>query len=648
MLVSVNLCISYGQDRPQVTHPHTPLIGSAARNYQILNINNFRGWISSDGQWGDTPTGFEGVRFPGQTGVVMYVGGFLWAAKAFTDSALTQPAPPHTIRVGAQTYNVGTQAGWVEGFGSNARPINPSDPRVRIYRIRRDFRELSNGDLLQEASDFFQIPPSQVTYIDHIQPLLAQYERDWNEWPVEHGAPYIERNGIPGYQPPPSFQSARELIEHNYDEPGIAGADPNSPADQVVFTVYNDLNPSWTVSLYGSNPLGLEVQLTAWAYKPSKSAERGNIVSERVRIINKGGVDVGGGLKQTLYLDSLFVAKWMDSDLGAFGDDLLGCDTLRQMAYTYNAYSNDRVFQEFNLPPPAVGWSLLQGPMVRGGATDTAIFNFAVRRGMRNLPMTSFSPKGSGTGFSDPPFGYEGTLRWWRWIQGYIPDPSTTPWRMYPSGPFAPTFFPFWGDPVTRQGFIDGQRTSYSFWPGDRRFSMNSGPFRLAPGDTQEVVIAMIGGLGADNLTSITALRFFHRFAEQSQRTLFAGMVPPPAPHVKLTELDGEVILEWGSNLSRIQEIESFANLFHRFEGYNVYQLPRANAPLSAGKRIATFDIVNGVLRIIGEQYDVQSGLGVPVPIQDGTDSGIRRYLRVTTNAFASGEENRRLPNGQE
>ncbi len=638
------------QEQQRLSLPPT-LQSSTIASYQVLNINafNFVFWYREDGQSGHTPDGNPGILYPGTMVPVAYQDGLLWAGKAFLDPAMTQPAPPHTIRVGGQTYWVGTQEGWINGFGPTATPADRNDPRVRIYRIRRDYAVMSYGEATLDAAIVFQIPQEQVEYAQHIRPLLDQYARDWNEWPVERGAPYIERNGTPGYQPPPPGWTPSSLIDDNYDEPGIAGANPSSPADQVIFAVFNDLDIVTTSNLYGSYPLGLEAQMTLWAYKRSDGL--GHIVFQRLRLINKGGVDIGGGNRAALYIDSMFIAKWVDSDLGNFADDLLGCDTARAMAYTYNSSSVDREYQKFNLPPPAIGWSLLQGPVVPGGANDSAIFDFRIIRGKKNLSMTSFSPQGAGTGYGDPPSSfYEGTLRWWRWIQGYLPTPSSTPWRMYDFPPgMTPSFFPLSGDPVTRAGFIDGLGTVYSLPPGSRRFAMNSGPFRLAPGDTQEVVIAMIGGMGADHLTSIGALRFNYRYARQLQRLRFASPGRPPSPDVRAIALDREIILEWGSNRERVRQTEQTTlPSGHRFEGYVVYQLPSHNASLSEGKKIATFDVLNGIRNVIDERFDPQTGLVVPYLAQSGTDSGVVRYLRVVTNALAREGEDRRLFNGQE
>ncbi|MBX2991262.1 MAG: hypothetical protein KF749_08840 [Bacteroidetes bacterium] len=577
-------------------------------------------------------TGWDGAIYPNGTAPVVYQDGLLWAAKVFLDAGYTVPPDSQLIRVGGQTYNVGTQAGWVTGLGANAVPVSPTDPAVRIYRIRRDYRQMFYQEDLRDAAEFYEIPFENVTYTNHIAPLKAQYEEDWNTWPVDRGAPYIERNGIPGFQRPPSGLYPEDLIAGNYDEPGIAGGPGSQPADQVIWTVFNDLNPAWTLGLYGSLPLGLEVQTTLWGYKRTDGL--GHTYFKRYRLINKGGVDIGGGAKGSFWIDSLFLGVFTDTDLGSFSDDLLGCVPELNLGYTYNSRSIDQLFQPFNIPAPALGYAIVQGPIVQGSASDSAIFDFRWIRGKMNLGLTSYSPKFTGTGFSDPPFTRDGALRWWRWIQGYLPDPSTTPLRLYPFPPGMPqTKFPFSGDPITRTGFIDGLMTVYSGYPGDRRFTISTGPIRLAPADTQEVIYAIVGGLGADHLTSISAMKYHLRSARAAASQLFAVSVPPPQPTVKAIELDQEIVLDWGSDLQKVKNVEEFVGRGgYLFEGYNIYQLPAANSTLADAVRIATFDVVNGVANIIDEVFDYNSGLVVPTIVQHGTDSGVQRYLSIKKN----------------
>lgn len=598
-----------------------------------------------DGQSNHSPTGWDGSIYPRSTAPVVYQDGILWGCKVFLDSAHTIPAAIHPIRVGGQTYNVGTQAGWVTGLGANAVAVSPTDPAVRIYRIRRDFMQMAFGEITQDAAEFFEKPFNDVTAAN-MTAIIEQYRSDWLEWPVDRGAPYIERNGIPGFQRPPLGLYPEELIAGNYDEPGIAGGPGAQPADQVIWTVFNDLNPAITIGLYGSNPVGLEVQTTIWGFKRTDAL--GSVYFKRYRLINKGGVLVDSVSKGSFWIDSLFIGQWSDTDLGNFGDDLLGCAPELNLAYSYNSKAIDQTFQPFNIPAPAIGYSIVQGPIVQGGAVDSALFDFRWLRGKVNLGMTSFSPKGTGTGFGDPQFGYEGALRWWRWIQGYLPDSPTMPWRLYPFPPgMSQTKFPFSGDPVARTGFIDGKWTEYSWGPGDRRFTASTGPIRLAPADTQEIIIATVGGLGADHLTSITAMKYNLRSVRAAASQMFAIPSPPPQPKVKVVELDEEIILDWGSNIQDVKNVEEFAGRGgYLFEGYNAYQLPSATSTLSDGVRIATFDVVNGVANILDEVFDYNSGLVIPTVVQHGTDSGVQRYLSVKRNMLKEQYNRPPLRNG--
>lgn len=631
--------------------------------YQILNINNITTWMRADGQQNHSPTSDNGSLYPRGTKWVIYQDGFVWAGKPYLDAALTNPVTTQPIRVGGQTYNIGTRAGAIIGTGANAVAESPALDAVRIYRIRRDYAQMSIQELIQDAAESFEIPASSVTK-SHTDQILAQYAKDWDEWRVSHGAPFIERNGTPGYQKPKPFNydiakgplfTTDSLIAGNYDEPGLAGADPNSPADQVIWTVINDLDRSASTGLFGSEPLGLEAQITLWGYK--RTDAMGNLYFKKIKFINKGGVDIGGGTKGSFYIDSMYFAQWSDPDLGSYGDDLCGVDMNlfppvtgkpNNLGYVYNGNAIDAEFKKFGLQPPAVGYDFLQGPLVPGLPSDSGVFNLKRVYGKKNLPMTSFAYFSAGSGISDPPFSYEGGLRWWRMLQGFVPDASTAPWRLYPFPPgVTPTKFPLDGDPVTRTGFIDGLGTTFSLAPGDRRIVLNTGPFSLAPGDTQEVVVGTVAGLGADRLSSINVMKFYGQFVQTTYDALFQVTPAPAAPSVKIAELDGEVTLEWGSDISAVQKTENTVSQpgAFVFEGYNVYQLPSRSASLSEAKRLATFDLLTQPTVILDRLFDKKSGEILMLPVQFGTNSGISRYFKFDRDYILDIDK---LNNGQE
>lgn len=633
----------------KANRPRTPSLNRTAGTpaYQILNINNLWTWARRDGQSNHSPSANSGMYFPRGTSWTIYQDGFMWGGKAYLDANYTVPIANQLVRVGGATYNVGTQAGRVIGTGASALPADPALDDVRIYRIRRDYAEMSVGDLTRDAAESFEKLVSDVTQADR-DAIVAQYKKDWEEWPVAYGAPYIERNGTPGYQPPPANTKAADLIANNLDEPGIAGADPNSPADQVIWTVFNDLNRSVSTGLYGSEPLGIEVQSTMWGYK--RTDAMGNLYFKKFRFINKGGVDIGGGTMGHVWIDSMYVAQWSDPDLGSFGDDLCGSDSVLSLGFVYNGNANDTEFQKFTLPPPAVGYDFLAGPLVVAPG-DSAVFDLKRRYGYRNLPLTSFAWFAAGSDISDPPFTREGGLRWWKMLRGFVPYASTTPDVLYPHPPgFPPSFFPLSGGsgkPGVEGEFVDGRGTPFSFSPSDRRITLNSGPFRLAAGDTQEVVVGVVAGLGSDRLSSVKVMKFNDRFVQNTFDALFQVPKPPAAPDVKIAELDRQIVLEWGTNLNRVAVTETTVNYpgAYKFEGYNVYQLPSASSQLSDGVRIATFDLATDPTVVLDEQFDQRSGQILQLPVQFGTNSGISRYFNFNRDYV---RDVAKLSNGQE
>ena len=66
--------------------------------------------------------------------------------------------------------------------------------------------------------------------------------------------------------------------------------------------------------------------------------------------------------------------------------------------------------------------------------------------------------------------------------------------------------------------------------PADRRFFMSSGPFRMLPGDSQTVIVAIMVGQCGDRLSSIKALKFNDDVAQEAYDLGFAIERIPPAP----------------------------------------------------------------------------------------------------------------------
>jgi hypothetical protein len=485
--------------------------------YALLDLNNFTSWLGHNGISNRSPKGNVGGKFPRGTAQVVYQDGIVWGGKAYVDANKTVAAPfGQLIRVGGATYSTGSRPGRIIGFGANAATSDPLAAEARVYRIRRDYFAVSEAELRRDAAEVFEVEAEQVT-TEQTQAVRAQYERDWNEWPVAFGAPFIDRNRNGVYDPPPPFSAsftAADLLAGNYDEPGIASLNLDEPAHQVLWTVYNDLDTTQRNVRWGSEPLGLEVQVTQWAFKSALAW--GSYFYRRVRMINKGGAAINAaGEKDALWLDDMYLCQWVDADLGDFSDDLAGCDTTLSLGYVYNAVGDDQEFLRFHLRPPAIGYALMQGP-IKPQAGAVALFDMKQRRDWKNIGMNAFIYHATGDAYSEPVGGYEtGALVWYKVLRGFAPIQGPESYFDFPPG-MRPGPFPFAGDPVAKTGHIDGVGFPGSRFPGERRFQIHTGPFALAPGDTQEAVVACVAGMGADRLSSVSVMKFLTKHVRQS------------------------------------------------------------------------------------------------------------------------------------
>ena len=467
------------QELPPVENPAEPGV-DITRNAP-LNINDWIYWQSLVDLSGHNPySDSDGGFFPDEKSNVIWADGFVWAGYV-QDPDIHKPS----LRAGGFTYWNGTQPGWIAEAGDDHNPpvaISPDDPRARLYRIRPDYQNISDAELQKDAALLFNLDAAGITG-EITDSLRMMYKRDWLEWPGDLGAPYYDLNNNGQW-------------DAGIDRPGLAHA------DQIIWYVVNDLDREKCYKLFGSPPIGMELQVTAWAYRKYRHwFGLDGVIFKRYRLINKSGFAI----------DSMFIGHFADIDIGNYSDDLAGCDSVLSLGYIYNGVRNpDFYYQPIHPRPPSVGYALMQGPLVSSPG-DTALFNFKQLANHKNLPMTSFAYLGPGGLMPDPTLGsYEGTLQLYNLLNGYMLYRYTLiPWY-HLGGPHKgmATKFPLNGDPVTGEGDVDGREDNPP--PGDRRIFVCSGPFNMQPGDTQEIVFAIIGSEapGSGNyLLSISQLK---------------------------------------------------------------------------------------------------------------------------------------------
>jgi len=466
----------------------------------LMNINNISSWYKNNGESERNPaTGNSGLTFPRGTSTAVYSSGLMFGAIS-TDGIQSGP------RVTGHSYNSGFAPGAILGLRTGIVE-SASDPNVRIWRIRRDY---AVADLKQDAAEYFMKSLTVVTAED-ILAIRDQYKKDWQEWPASKGAPFYDANNDGIYTPQFETVDGKEVpkVFPQADEPGIA------KGDQVIWYVCNDIANG--DSPWKTKPMGLEQQVTIWGY--NSSSKTGNILYKKFKVVYKGTSQTPVGSK----LENAYITHWSDYDIGDAGDDFAGCDTLLSLGYGYNSKTLDSEYRKFNLIPPALGYDFLQGPIVPSSG-DTAVFDLKKRVGYKNLSMTSFIYFASGDMYTDPPFNFNGSIQWYQMMRGLPPFPQGPPDPAPVNNPVTnkPTGFWYSGDPVLKTGWIDGRINS----PGDRRIVQSSGPFTMALGDTQEIVVGVVMAIGDDFLNSITKMKENDRYVQFMYNSLFE-LVPP-------------------------------------------------------------------------------------------------------------------------
>lgn len=304
---------------------------------------------------------------------------------------------------------------------------------------------------------------------------------DWANWGlmVPYGAPWTDVNHNGTYEPA-------------IDTPGVRGA------SQTIFICLTDADTSRHDAGEGfgggiKDPLMLsEVHMTAWAY--SKNSIK-DVQFIKYEVINKN----------TVAWDSTILSIISDPDLGTATDDYIGCDTIRDMPYCYNANPVDPIY---GTAPPAYGMMFLQG-MVRKDITPNINLGMTASNYFTNTssnpPPCESDPNGEPIPAYNIMKGFKKDLTWWL---NPLASGSRKTKYTYPGSPETNT-----GWTETKGSILNcGGDTNTVYYPtanypGDRRFTINSGPLKVNPGDTQKIIVAQLVARGITNRNSVGNLR---------------------------------------------------------------------------------------------------------------------------------------------
>ncbi|HEY2956575.1 MAG TPA: hypothetical protein VGK89_15150 [Candidatus Eisenbacteria bacterium] len=363
----------------------------------------------------------------------------------------------------------------------------------------------------------------------------------------------------------------------------ISGSDTtlSTLGDEMMWAVYNDLD-----SLAHTNradnlkrSLGIEVQQTTFAF--ASQGALGNTVFIKYKFINRG----------PWFLDEMYASQWSDPDLGGATDDLVGCDVARSLGFVYNATNNDA---QYGSTVPAVGFDFFKGPIVGGSPLVLASFNKYINATDPNTAVKTYN-----------------------YMQGLYADGAT----VIDPTTGSPTKFQVSGNPATGTGWLDSN-------PADRRFMLSTGPFTMAPGDSQEIVVGIVVGQSVNRIASVALMKFLDETAQSAFDLNFNVPPPPDPPAVTVTPADGAVLLTWDNHAERYNATG------YAFEGYALYQQKGVGSDF---KRIATFDLNDGITTVLDNDFDTESFVALPKVAAQGNDGGIRYQYRITSDGWRGG-----------
>ena len=436
----------------------TPALGEA-----YLDINNVRARILNNGNlfWRGHPSVYEVPQGGGANAIFtsgIWIGGLVGGE----------------LRVAAARYS--NYQFWAGPLDDNGNPPADCAEFDRLYKVSR--------------RDIVEYEAAGVT------------TPDLRDWPTGLGAPTLapRDNGIDddddgetdevGEQIKVLGQPLVQRINRVIDLAG--GERPAILGHQAVWWIMNDRGNEHLSSGSDTEPIGLEVHAMAFAFDTSGDID--NTTFYKYNFFYKG----------TEPFTDAYIGLFSDPDLGNFDDDWVGSDTTLGMGFVYNSDNFDEGGSGYGESPPALGYDLLQGPIVPSPG-DSAFFDGQRIPDFRNLKMSHFLFYNGGGGVTEV-----GATEVYNYLQGRWWDGQQITFggagRDF-SG--IPADFMFPGDPVTcafwSECNSDDQGTSIG--PADRRFVMSSGPFTINPGDFQQIVFGIVWALGEDNLNSVASLR---------------------------------------------------------------------------------------------------------------------------------------------
>ncbi len=280
--------------------------------YSVFHANEIRTGFSANGLMFWDTDNFESflVPFEGAQTPSTIFNGALWLGTM----------DDNTLLIAAQTYGA--------SFGENDFYPGPLDPVSGLPAeegTQNNFNKVwtvLRHEIVKHITDF-----KDNNLLD--DPVLSVVG-----WPGK-GNPYF--NTVNGFKLPAGHTSLAPFFDLNNDGiynafdgdyPLPEGVVPDALPGQLTWLVFNDVAGPHLQT--GGAPLGVEIQMTAWAFETDDGLlDKTLFVSNK--IINRSGKD---------YSD-VRIGVWTDLSIGCYRDDFVGCIPSLNAYYAYNGDMED-------------------------------------------------------------------------------------------------------------------------------------------------------------------------------------------------------------------------------------------------------------------------------------------------------------------
>lgn len=612
--------------RATLREPCTPGISQATQD-----INNVRALLLINGDcWWDGRNAQYVVPKPppGELGVSAIFAGAVWIG-GFDDGG--------SLKLAAKTF--GASNGNTDYWPGPINQDTTLEDDVLCDRWDEHFEVLSES-IITHLRNYNTAVENDLTYDISTIPI------DVLGWPAKGNeffsdvhnfdlpntdaglAGFFDRDGDTNYEPD----------EGDYPVIEVRGCEEPQFADQMIFWVYNDDGNVHTQST-NSIPMKMEVQVQSFAYQSTD--ELNNMTFQRYKLINRG----------TEPLDSTFFAMWVDPDLGCAFDDYVGCNVERSLAFIYNS---DLVDGEVDGSCDCSGTPTYCNDIPMLGVD---YFRGPLNEFAEEIGMSSFVYYNNGTSSPPPPPGTDDpntAQEFYNYLSGSWRDGQRFTEGGNGRGGSVNTSYAFPGRPNANG---EWSMADEELANGDRRTIQASGPFRLDPGATNELIIGAVYVPSVDNQPNVdlTKLLFADDIAQAAFDNCFDIPDGPDAPDVDWLELDQEIVgflsndpLNSNNYEENYMEVDLRApndSIMYAFEGYEVYQLRSPTSELDDtdnARLVFRTDIKNGVSEVF-EYVAIPNSEGFEPEFlyeqqlkADGTDAGLRKSFNLTSDAFTN------------